>query len=222
LWRWGRWGLLAVLLLSFATFVLRFFPLPGSTDLLVRDIRAGRTGTVQVDSRGDDVRVRWHTGILTEREYRYLPKDPGGEVMNEVIAVVKRQAGPRADHVAFQYYDASYGTGGLSVLWPTTYVFFTPWGWLIAASVLVGLVVLWRALWVERHRRASGPAWALASLVTGFGFFAYLWAEPGGGPPAREGGPGPAPHPARAWVLTLCTVVALVASGVLLRLVAGL
>jgi hypothetical protein len=211
LWRWGRWGLLAVLVLSFATFVLRFFPGPGSTDVLVQDIRAGRTVAVQVDSRGDDVLIRWHTGIITEREYRVQSKEPGGtdQVARDVIADIRRQAGPRADNVTFRDYDASYGAGGLGMLWPTTYVFLTPWTWLIVAAVSIGLIVLWRALWVERHRKASGPAWALACLLTGFGFFAYLWAEPGGT------GRRP-PHWVRAYLSTLATAMALVVFGVLL------
>jgi hypothetical protein len=224
LWGPARWVLLAVLLLSFATVLLRIVPGDGSTGALVRDIKAGRTGTVHVDDGGSDgITVRWSAGPLTERQYTYTPANPfpGGRsgVIGEFTADIRQQAGRSADGLAVRSFDSSYGAGGLTLLLPAAYVLLTPWQWLRAAAVIAGLVVVVRTLALSRHRRASGPAWLLACVVTGAGFFGYLWAEPGD--PAAAGGPAGAPRWTRAWLASLASAAGLATFGALLLLVAG-
>ncbi|MCX3058346.1 hypothetical protein [Streptomyces beihaiensis] len=221
LWRSARWVLLAVLLLSFTTALLRVVPASGSTGSLVTDIKAGRTHTVWTDLQGTDVTVRWG-GLLTERSYVYRPVDPTQDSVPEFMATVRRKAGSAADQVRFRDFDATYGAGGLGLLLPVAYVLLTPWWWLRLAAVLAGLAVLARMLTASGHRRASGPAWALAGLVTGVGLLGYLWAEPGGtpkgGPPGSAAG---APRWWRAWLATLITAAGLGAVGVLVLVIGG-
>ncbi|MBD0734169.1 hypothetical protein [Streptomyces sp. CBMA29] len=234
LWGPARWALLAVLVLSFATVLLRIVPGGGSTAALARDIEAGRTHSVRVDDQGSDgITVRWSAGPLTERQYTYRPANPfpGGRagVVGEFTADIRRQAGPAADGLAVRSFDSSYGAGGLTLLVPTAYVLLTPWAWLRVAALLAGLLVVLRTLAVTRHRRASGPAWLLACVVTGAGFFGYLWAEPGGGPGTGPGtGPGSSadgsvrqPRWTRAWLASLVSAAGLAVLGALLLLVAG-
>ncbi|MFJ4409358.1 hypothetical protein [Streptomyces sp. NPDC088910] len=228
LWGPARWVLLAVLVLSFATVLLRIVPGGGSTGALARDIEAGRTHSVRVDDQGSDgITVRWSAGPLTERQYTYRPANPfprgRNGVVGEFTADIRRQAGPAADGLAVRSFDSSYGAGGLTLLVPVAYVLLTPWAWLRVAALLAGLLVVVRTLAVTRHRRASGPAWLLACAVTGAGFFGYLWAEPGGGPGPGTSGDGSvrAPRWTRAWLASLASAAGLAVLGALLLLVAG-
>jgi hypothetical protein len=223
-WGLARWVLLPVFLLSFATVLLRVVPAPGSMNDLVADIKAGRTQTVLMDLQGTDVTVRWRTGPLTERSYVYRPAGFVQAPVRDVMASVRREAGPAAAQVRFRDFDATYGAGGLGLLVPAAYVLLTPWRWLRLMALLAGLAVVARMLSARVHRRASGSAWALAGLVTGVGLVAYLWAEPGG---VQESGlPDSVAGAAalrwwRAWLAALVTAAGLGAGGVLLLLIGG-
>ncbi|MFI2207589.1 hypothetical protein ACH47Z_44495 [Streptomyces sp. NPDC020192] len=219
MWRLARWALLLVLLLSFITTLLRVVPAHGSTRALVADIKAGRTHTVQTDAEGIDVTVRWSTGLLDDHSYVYHPAGfvPGTDQADQnVRATVTRAAGPAARAVRFHEFDATYGAGGLSLLLPVTSVLLTPWTWLRFLALFAGGAILARMLTARRHRLAEGAAWVLAALVTGAGFAAYLWAEPG-----REGPAGRAPRWWRAWLASLATGVGAAALGAVVLLVAG-
>ncbi|MGW0767408.1 hypothetical protein [Streptomyces sp. NPDC002676] len=206
-WRPVRWALLLVLVLSFATTLLRVVPASGSTRELVADIKAGRTHSVQMDAEGTDVTVRWSTGPLDEHSYVYRPAGfvaGTDEAARDFRATVTRAAGTSAERIRFRDFDATYGAGGLALLVPVAYVLLTPWTWLRYLAILTGAVVLARMLTARRHRLADGPAWALAGIVTGAGFLAYLWAESGSEPRDPDSVTA-APRWWRAWLAALAT-----------------
>ncbi|MFI9649475.1 hypothetical protein ACIHAA_24650 [Streptomyces sp. NPDC052040] len=174
---------------------------------------------MQTDAEGNDVTVRWSTGLLDEHSYVYHPPRfvPGtAEADQEFRTTVTRAAGPAARAVRFQEFDATYGSGGLALLLPVTHVLLTPWAWLRFTALFAGVVILARMLTARRHRSAEGVSWAVAALVTGAGFAAYLWAEPGRDAPA-----GRAPRWWRAWLASLATGAGVSALGALVLLAAG-
>jgi len=104
------------------------------------------------------------------------------------------------------------------MLVPVGWVLFTPWRWLRILAILAGVVIMARMLTARGHRRASGEAWLLAAVVTGMGFFGYLWAESGiAGPP----GATVAPRWWRAWLGALATGAGLGVAGGLILLATG-
>jgi hypothetical protein len=225
-WRPARWALLLVLVLSFVTTLLHVVPASGSTRALVADIRAGRTHTVRMDAEGTDVTVRWSTGPFDEHGYVYRPAGfvaGTEEAARDFRATVTRAAGTSAERVRFRDFDASYGAGGLTLLVPAAYVLLTPWTWLRYLALLTGALVLARMLTARRHRLATGPAWALAALVTGAGFLAYLWAEPGARPGSGTGAEGPTAVPRWwcAWLAALATGAGMAALGAAVLFAAG-
>ncbi|MFI9809172.1 hypothetical protein ACIHEJ_33325 [Streptomyces sp. NPDC052301] len=218
-WRKARWALLSVLLLSFVTTLLHVVPAHGSTHALVTDIRAGRTHTVQTDAQGRVVTVRWNTGLLDDHSYVYRPTSfvaGTHEADLDLRATVDRAAGASARSVRFSEYDATYGAGGLSLLFPVGYVLLVPWTWLRLLVMSTGVVVLIRMITARRHRLATGPAWVLAALVTGAGFVGYLWVESG-----QQRSPAKAPHRRGAWLASLASAASTAALAATVLLAAG-
>jgi hypothetical protein len=207
-WLFARPLMLAVLVVSFLAFVLQLFPLPSGTAQLAQDVRAGRTSVVRFGSDGQDVWARWSAGPLTERSLKYAGDPTAFE------AQVQRQAGTATGTVRFEAEDAAGGMGGLGLLILAAYPLALHSLLLRILVYAIGLAVVIRCLTAARHRVKTGPAWLLISVLTGFGFFAYLWSEPE--PilhrrPARPGGP------LRALAATAAAALLLMAGGWLLR-----
>ncbi|WP_055490710.1 hypothetical protein [Streptomyces sp. TP-A0356] len=220
-WRPARWVLLLVLLLSFVTTLLRVVPASGSTRSLVADIKAGRTHTVQMDAADSEVTVRWSTGLLDDHSYVYKPTGfvlGPEDAVHDFTTTVTRATGPSAEHVRFSDFDAAYGAGGLTLLVPIAYALLTPWPWLRFLAILTGGLVLARMLTARRHRLASGPVWMLAALLTGTGFFGYLWAEPGTWASSAVSAPR---RWWRAWLVALATGAGMAVTAVLVLFAAG-
>ncbi|WP_329310993.1 hypothetical protein [Streptomyces sp. NBC_01262] len=200
--------MLAALVVSFLAFVLQMFPLPSGLGQLSQDVRAGRASVVRYDSDGQDTWVRWSAGPLTERSLTYAGDPAAFE------SQLRRQAGT----VRFEAEDAAYGMGGLGLLILPAYPLALRSPLLRILVCAIGLTVVLRCLTAAGHRVSSGPAWLLICTLTGFGFFAYLWAEPE--PLLHHRTPTPGGH-LRALAVTAVAAAVLVAGGWLLRSVAS-
>jgi hypothetical protein len=196
--------MLAGLVVSFLAFALQMFPVPSGIGQLSEDVRAGRTSAVRIDSDGQTVWARWSAGPLTERRLTY-----GGDP-----AAFESEVGRRAGTLRFEVEDAAGGMGGLGLLLLSAYPLALGSLWLRILACGIGLAVVLRCLTEPRHRVATGPAWLLICLLTGFGFFAYLWSEPESLLRHRPSGPGGS---LRALLATAAAALLLAAGGWLLR-----
>lgn len=176
--RGARAAALAVLVLSFLVLVLQALPIGGSTDDLVRDVRAGRTSTVYLDAFNGDVVAEWQVLPLVYVRHTYVSALPGSEQgVAAFQALVRDRLGP-GHTVRFRSFDDSAGPGGLSLFAFALYPLWIQVIWLRWAVLALGAALLLVMLAGGTRRGTSGVAWLWTSVLTGFGFFAWLWMEP--------------------------------------------
>ncbi|KPI04474.1 hypothetical protein OK074_4608 [Actinobacteria bacterium OK074] len=180
-WKITRFVMLFGLVWTFTAFILQMFPFSSSIDQLAADVRAGKVAVVYYDTDGQEVWVQWSSNLVVNRAATYqLAGDApvSGDAVDSFEAEVGRRTGVTPSHVGFEQRDAADGMGGLGLLIPASYPFILDTLWLRVLAGVIGVAIIVRCLTGARHRLASGPAWLLCCVLTGFGFFAYLWAEP--------------------------------------------
>jgi hypothetical protein len=173
--------LLAVLVLSFLKTMADFVPANRSHQELLDDLRSGAASTVSVYAHDGEIQAQWSTGFLSQKQEEY--QFPGGfpdqyDSVAEFEDNVRSALGPHAPAVHFVPY-ADSGPRALELLVPVAYPTAVSSPWLRDATYVIGFALLgvmcirWR-----RHRAGGAGLWLLLSVVTGSGFFAYLWSEP--------------------------------------------
>ncbi|GAA1959233.1 hypothetical protein [Kitasatospora viridis] len=179
----ARWTALLILLAGYLAVLGTVFPVRTSHADLVADLRSHRASVVRVDTDGAQVFAQWTTtGAFVQKAetYRFPYDRPGPSgAIGEFEQVVARQLAGSGAVVRFQPFDPSYGFGGLSLLVAVLYPSVLGWSPLGVGTYLVGLVIVAHLVLGDDRRRTGGAGtWLWICLLTGFGFFAYLWVEP--------------------------------------------
>ena len=176
-----RWVGLLILLASYLAVLVNLFPMNSGNSELVSDLRSRHASVVLVDTDGSEVFVQWSTGPLSHKAetYRFDYGNPGsaGAVPAFEQSIEKDVAGSGAT-VRFEAFDPSFGFGGISLLAFALYPRVLGWSALAVGSYAVGILILGSLLLSNRRRVERPSAWFWICVLTGFGFFAWLWVEP--------------------------------------------
>ncbi|MDH6117297.1 hypothetical protein [Kitasatospora sp. GAS204B] len=176
-----RWAALLVLVAGYLAVLVSLFPVHSENSMLVDDLRSHRTSVVRLDTDGSQVFAEWSTGVLDHKAetYRFAYGNPGSAGAIDAFEQVINQAtvGSGAT-VRFQTFDASHGFGGLSVFVSVLYPSVLGWSLLSVGAYATGLLIISHILLGAGRRRDAGAGWLWICLLTGFGFFSYLWLEP--------------------------------------------
>ncbi|PYC69154.1 hypothetical protein C7C46_28310 [Streptomyces tateyamensis] len=218
-----RWVGLLVLVGSYLAVLALVFPVRSSQAELVADLRSHRTSVVQVDTDGSRVFVQWTTAVFVHKTETYQVRygDPGlAGPIDEFERVVEQQVAGSGTTVRFQPFDPAYGFGGLSLLVSVLYPRILGWSPLGVGACATGLLIIGHLLLDDRKPATVRGTWLGICLLTGFGFFAYLWAEPSLLPARSAKRRGESPGRGRpsgvsgALGATAVTVALLVAGGI--------
>ncbi|MFJ9447904.1 hypothetical protein ACIRRH_39670 [Kitasatospora sp. NPDC101235] len=176
-----RWAGLLILVASYLAVLVVIFPAGSSHAELVADLRSHRASVVQVDTDGAQVFAQWTTGVFVHKAetYQFPYRNPGSAgAINAFEQVVEQQVAGSGAIVRFHPFDPSYGFGGLSLLVAVLYPSILGWSPLGVGAYVTGLLIVGYILFANRNKGDQGAAWLWICLLTGFGFFAHLWAEP--------------------------------------------
>ncbi|MDI5964874.1 hypothetical protein [Streptantibioticus silvisoli] len=187
-----RWAVLAWLVASFVLFTVEQSPIHSDPNGLADDVQAGNTSVVRVHTDSSRLYVHWRDGPLLSKTLSQplgddLSAQPAG--FEDHIRFLLRDSGRS---VRFTGGDSAVdGPGALSAILPADYPFFLSPVWTAAGTVTIGLLLTVAAFCLPGRRSSFRPAWPALTLLTGAGFFTYLWMEPA--PllrlPSRRGSP---------------------------------
>lgn len=180
--RLARLVALALLVVSYAAWLFQEFPIPATQEDLVKALRSGNPPAVEIGYDDNGVRLFWGTAPLVYRELRtHVPGAIGGS--QEVDAVeeeIAAQVGMPVKELPFRDRQGQYEPAALSALMPASYPLFLRSAVLRWTTVGVGIAVLTAAYALPRRyqRVKNRGVWFAVCLITGFGFFTFLWLEP--------------------------------------------
>ncbi|MFD5435127.1 hypothetical protein ACFWJ4_23635 [Kitasatospora sp. NPDC127067] len=176
-----KWAALLMLIASYLAVLVVVFPASSDNDELVDDLRSRRASVVNLDTNGSEVFVEWSTGILSRKKetYKFTYGNPGpAGAIDAFERAIEQEVSSSGATVQFQAFDPSHGFGGLKLLISVAYPSLLGWSPLGVGAYLIGLLTIGHILLGVRRSTQRYWAWFWICLLTGFGFFAYLWAEP--------------------------------------------
>ncbi|WP_406290599.1 hypothetical protein [Embleya sp. NBC_00896] len=129
------------------------------------------------------VYVRWRTTDMTWREATYSPKERDADLVGpwdpvqELRVDLRNRAPKGSDPVALGTYPSMHTETAIDRLVVVLNVFYLPWNWFKWAVVALGVGLICVMLGREPTHYRRKFQWVVLSLVSGFGFLAYLWLE---------------------------------------------
>ncbi|MFJ6382615.1 hypothetical protein ACIQI7_21750 [Kitasatospora sp. NPDC092039] len=216
-----RWTALLLLTASYLAVLVVLFPASSDNAELIDDLRSRRTSIVQVDTNGSEVFVEWSTGILSRKKqtYQFAYGNPGSAgAFERFKQATEQDIAGSGTIVQFQPFDPSHGFGGLKLLVSIAYPSLLGWSPLGIGALVTGLLAIGHILLGIRNNPQKNLAWLWICMLTGFGFFAYLWVEPrpllAFSAKRRESGPARSPSTLGVLVHTALTMAVLAALGI--------
>ncbi|MFI1580284.1 hypothetical protein [Embleya sp. NPDC020630] len=178
----------AVLVLTVVMALIARDPTPGDTDDLLSGLRSGRVDAVAYDADPRGFTVRWSDGWFSLRETEFdfaaplshgsdghLP-GPGFDPATEFRRVVEA-ATPAGGHVSVDTYTSARRRGPDDLLMIPALLGYLPWLWLTLAAFLIGFGLLVSMVYGGPPQLMGRGWWFWLSVLTGFGFLAYLLFE---------------------------------------------
>ncbi|MGW4288305.1 hypothetical protein ACWEIK_15360 [Streptomyces sp. NPDC004673] len=209
--RAARFIALSLLLVSYAAWLGQEFPVPSGRADLVRALRSDDPPRVEVGYDDDGVSLFWRAAPLVYREVR-VPGESGGDGVDTVEREIAAQVGKEVGDLPFGSRQERYEPGFLDTVLPASYPLFLRSAVLRWSSVAVGVAVLAAAYALPRRyqRVRNRGVWFSVCLVTGFGFFTFLWLERCVAPDTGE---PPELRPGRVWAASLMTAALMALGG---------
>lgn len=174
----ARFVVLVTLTFAFLATFLQFNPLHGDRGILAKDVEAGDVSTVYVDDVNFQVYYSWSVGPFTRRQGVYDAPDVTGDTTAEFESAIERQLGHKGVRLKYKKYDAFFGIEGISIVAFASYPLFLKVAWLRWLTVALGLLLLVIMLSGAFRRATNRAIWPLLAVLTGIGFFSYIWSEP--------------------------------------------
>ncbi|MEU6098910.1 hypothetical protein [Streptomyces sp. NPDC047079] len=209
--RTARLVALSLLVVSYVAWLFQEFPIPSAQEDLVKALRSGNPPAVEIGYDDNGVNLFWETAPLVYRELR-VPGELGSDGVDAVEREIAAQAGERVEDLPFRNRQEQYEPGFLDTVLPASYPLFLRSAFLRWTAVSVGLAVLTAAYALPRgyQRVKNRGVWFSVCLVTGFGFFTFLWLEHCVAPDTGE---PPELRPRYVWTASLATAVLMALGG---------
>lgn len=172
-----RISTILVLLLGFLAAMSSVFPQEVGMSELSRDFSNGRATSMHVVYVSPtEVRARWSTGLLGEKELSHRFDGLGDE--QDFADLVRSSLGTPGKEISFDSVDPLARLGGLSVAIPVLYWRLIEPTWLKWAVLAAFLAVLADICLRHSLRAVSAGYWLGLGVLLGMGVLAYLWSEP--------------------------------------------
>ena len=178
---------------------------------MAKALRSGSPPAVEIGYDDNEVDVFWQTAPRVHRELR-VPGQLGGDGLDAVELEIAAQVGLRVRALPFRDRQERYEPGFLDTVLPASRPLFLRSAFLRRTAVGLGLAVLAAAYALPRRyqRVKNRGVWFSVCLVTGFGFFTFLWLEPCVAPDARQ---PPEFRPRYVWTASLATAALMALGG---------